>query len=141
MIAFTVPMEPRGKDRPRFGNGRTYTTARTAADERLIAAHGRIAMAGQALLVGPIHLSIVAIFGIPASWSAKQKAANEAAPRYVVKPSDWDNIGKLASDSLNGVVWKDDAQVADARVLRLYGTEPALHITVTPLPERAVRIA
>jgi Holliday junction resolvase RusA-like endonuclease len=33
--------------------------------------------------------------------------------------SDWDNIGKLVSDALNGVFWEDDRQVIDARVMKL----------------------
>lgn len=33
--------------------------------------------------------------------------------------SDWDNIGKLVSDALNGVFWEDDRQIVDGRVQKL----------------------
>ena len=36
MITFTIEGKPRGKDRPRFGNGRVYTTSQTLAYEELI---------------------------------------------------------------------------------------------------------
>lgn len=139
MIQFTVPGEPQGKGRPRFGAGRVYTPAKTVAYERLIAQHATIAMRGKELLLGPVAVSIVAIFGVPASWSAKRKAANEVAPCYANKRPDFDNVAKVI-DGMNGIVWRDDAQVVDGRVLKLYGTEPALHITVTPLPTHAVRM-
>lgn len=139
-VAFTVLGEPQGKGRPRFGGGRVYTPAKTVAYERLIAQHAAIAMRGKELLLGPVAVSIVAIFGIPSSWSIRRKAANAEAPEYVQKKPDFDNTCKVLCDPLNGLVWRDDAQVSDARIIRLYGTEPALHITITELPERAVRL-
>lgn len=35
------------------------------------------------------------------------------------KRADWDNLGKLVSDALNGIIWVDDRQVIDARVMKL----------------------
>lgn len=33
--------------------------------------------------------------------------------------ADWDNLGKLVSDALNGVLWEDDRQVTEATVVKL----------------------
>ncbi len=34
---------------------------------------------------------------------------------------DWDNLGKLPSDALQGIVWDDDRQIVDGRSLKRYG--------------------
>lgn len=140
IVSFSVFHEPQGKGRPRFGGGRVYTPAKTVAYERLIGQHAAIAMRGKQMILGPVAVSIVAIFGIPSSWSLKRKTANAEAPWYVTKAPDSDNLEKAANDGMNGIVWRDDAQVADARIIRLYGTDPALHITIAELPERVVRL-
>ena len=50
---------------------------------------------------------------------------------------DWDNIGKLVSDALNGLAWKDDSQVVKADISkwpRMRGLEnDRMVITVIPL--------
>jgi len=43
---------------------------------------------------------------------------------------DGDNNLKLVQDALNEIVWRDDAQVVDARVIKRYAAEPALRIQV-----------
>lgn len=45
-----------------------------------------------------------------------------------VKP-DWDNIGKLGGDALNGYPWRDDAQIIDGRVRKHYG-EPRTEVEI-----------
>ena len=49
LLHFTVPGVPQGKGRARFGNGRTYTPAKTVAYEGLIALAGQQAMEGRDL--------------------------------------------------------------------------------------------
>ncbi|MDM0721918.1 RusA family crossover junction endodeoxyribonuclease [Clostridium perfringens] len=39
------------------------------------------------------------------------------------KKPDADNIGKIILDSLNGIAYKDDAYVADFRVIKEYTEE------------------
>lgn len=45
-----------------------------------------------------------------------------------IRKSDWDNIGKLVCDALNGVAYDDDKCVCDARVVKLYGEVPHLRV-------------
>lgn len=62
-------------------------------------------------LEGPIELSIVAYHSYPKSWSKKRvKEVKEAGGWKITKP-DLDNIEKFACDVLNGIAYKDDAQV------------------------------
>lgn len=130
MISFTVPGLPQGKGRARFGNGRTYTPAKTVAYEGLIALAGEKAMEGRLPLEGPLYITVTAFFPIPASWPKKRKAE---ARWHTGKP-DGDNILKAAGDGLNGIVWKDDSQVAFGKIIKQYGDAPRLEIAVECLP-------
>ena len=48
----------------------------------------------------------------------------------MVKP-DWDNIGKIVCDALNGSAYKDDAAITDATVCKRYGTRPCVAVRLT----------
>ena len=47
----------------------------------------------------------------------------------ITKP-DWDNIGKIVSDALNGIAYRDDSQVVDSRVRKIYSNEPRTVIRI-----------
>lgn len=78
----------------------------------------------------PVKVSILAFYAIPASETKKRKALmrnNEISP--TVKP-DWDNIDKIVCDALNGLAWKDDAQVVEAYVEKRYGVTPMVCVRI-----------
>lgn len=134
MITFTVPGQPQGKGRARSTkSGRHYTPAKTVAYERMIGECAAEVMGERPVLTGPAELHVVAVFGVPASWSkTKREAALQWDTYPTVKP-DADNIGKAVCDALNGLVWVDDSQVVDCRVKKVYGREPRLSVTVAEL--------
>ena len=110
---FTIPGKPCGKGRPRFarmGNFvKTYTPKATASYENLVKLSYIGACRQPAYPAGvPLRLSVVAYFEIPKSWSKRRKAETVW---HTSKP-DGDNIGKILADSLNGIAWHDDSQVA-----------------------------
>ncbi len=128
-ITITLPGEPRGKGRPRFGNGRAYTDDATRAYEHALALAAKVAMVGQAPLQGPVAVTVGAYIGIPMSWSQKrQQEAIRGERRPTGKP-DADNIIKTL-DSFNAIVWNDDAQIVEATVIKKYSVQPALVVTV-----------
>ena len=141
-VTFEVPGPPQGKARPRFRVARTkagkqfvnvYTPAKTMAYEKAIAWAAKAAMRGKGLIIGPVELNILAVFGVPASWSTKKR--NSALVGYVwptVKP-DWDNIEKVVGDALKGIAWSDDAQVCKTDCRKVYGIEPRLVVQFTGL--------
>lgn len=49
--------------------------------------------------------------------------------RPTVTP-DWDNIGKLVCDALNGVAYDDDKVICEAAVYKKYSETPKTEITV-----------
>lgn len=132
----------RGKGRPRFarvGNFvRTFTDAPTRSYEGRLSDAAAEAMDGRASIAGPVLLKLVAVFAVPASWSRRKRAdALAGTLRPTVKP-DWENIAKL-TDALNGIVWRDDAQVVTATVRKVYGERPGLFLEVIPIIPQPVR--
>lgn len=131
-IAFTVPGAPRGKGRPRFGKGRTYTDPKTASYEALVGWCAREAM-GSTLRAfdGPVCLAMAARFVPAPSASRKDRLAmlsGEQTPRSI----DLDNILKAACDALNGIAWIDDAQVVSIFARKFYAETPGLDIVIRP---------
>lgn len=132
-VALTVPGQPQGKGRARFGNGRTYTPAKTVAYEGLIALAGQQAMEGREWIDGPIEVAVHAVFQMPKSWSKRRREAAVLAPEWHTGKPDGDNILKAVGDGLNGIVWRDDAQIARCSISKAYGPTPGLTIRVAPL--------
>lgn len=134
-IEIRLDGDPVGKGRPRFvrATGRTYTPEKTASFEARLGWAAQNVMTGFPLLEGPVVLLVMVFKEIPASWSEKKR--QKAILQYLQptgKP-DADNFLKLVMDSLNKIVWKDDAQVVDARVVKKYSERPRLEIAITPL--------
>lgn len=142
MFDLEVPGPPQGKGRLRhrvvrsranpMGYASGYTPAKTIRYEEQIGALARLQWR-QAPVEGPVFLCVVAYLLIPQSFSrAKRQSAISGDLRPVKKP-DWDNFGKVCSDALNKIIFKDDSQVADAVVRKFYSETPRLHITILPI--------
>jgi Holliday junction resolvase RusA-like endonuclease len=131
IASFAVYGPPQGKGRARSTRtGHHYTPAETVGYETRLAWMFRQAAPDWVPLDGPVRLTIGVVYDVPESWSKrKQKAALDGGILPTVKP-DWDNIGKIVSDALNGVAWKDDKQITSAVVTKWYGIQAALRITV-----------
>lgn len=132
-ITVTLPGLPRGKGRPRFARrGKfvsTYTDEKTASYEGALRLAGADAMRGEIPMVGALWVHVTAVFPIPASWSRKKR---EAAEQNQVAPTgkpDCDNLLKCL-DAFNEIVWKDDAQIVSATVVKVYGTQPMLRVAI-----------
>lgn len=131
-IQFTVPGAPAGKGRPRFTqSGNAYTPEKTAGYESLV----RLEYARQTRNFrfpdgAPLSVHIYAVYPIPASTSRKKAAQMEAGELLPTKKPDWDNIGKIICDSLNGVAYRDDAQIVAATVAKKYSRTPCVSVTL-----------
>jgi Holliday junction resolvase RusA-like endonuclease len=141
-ICIFVSGDPRGKGRPRSriagGRGRqfiqVYTDPETRAYEDRLRAAAALAMSGHDMFLGPLEVRVEARFAVPASWSNKKSvSALAGAIRPTGKP-DADNILKNI-DAFHGVIWKDDSQAVDTRVIKIYSGEPGLAVTVRPIGE------
>ena len=134
MIIIEVPGKAIGKQRPRATRqGRVYTPSQTINAEAWIKQCAMQAVRDQvdfAPLQGALEVGLTVVVGVPKSWSRKRAIrALEGTDRPIGKP-DLDNVAKLHLDALNGVVWKDDAQVVALRASKVYGETPKVILTV-----------
>lgn len=130
-IVIQLPGTPQGKGRPRFvrATGHAFTPSRTRSYESLLQGAAIEVMRGRQMIDGEVAVSVEAYFPIPASWpKSKRTLATMGRVRPAKKP-DADNLLKIL-DSLNAVVFRDDAQIVDASVAKHYSEQPRLVVKV-----------
>lgn len=138
------PVRGKGRHRSRIAKARdgrsfiaNYADTATRSYEGMLRAAAADAMDGRPPLDGPVLVKILAVFAVPASWSRRKRAeALDGITRPTVKP-DGDNIMKCC-DALNGIVWRDDAQVVAWTGRKVYGERPGLSVEVVPIVMRPV---
>lgn len=114
---------PHGKGRPRFGKGFTYTDKKTVAKETEI--RWLLQKEKPVRFDGPICLDVRFYF-------LKPKSAPKKRQHHTVRP-DLDNLLKLVSDACNGILWKDDAQICEIYIWKLYSEREGINIRVTEI--------
>ena len=103
-----LEIKPQTKLRPRF-SGHAYTDPKTKKYEEAI---GTLYLAGK----GKMHtgkLKVYIRFCFAVKDKKKQFAFKDTKP-------DIDNLIKSLLDGLNGVAWKDDAQIVEIKAAKLY---------------------
>ena len=128
-ISFTVPGEPVGKGRPRVTRRGAFTPDKTRHYERLVRyiyteKYGEFSFpAGD-----PLVLVVNAYFAIPKSANKKKHALMVAGTLRPTKTPDFDNIGKIVSDGLQGVAYPNDSQIVTGVVHKFYSAEPRVEV-------------
>lgn len=131
-IEFTVEGEPKGKERPRFGNrGQVYTPDKTATYENQI----KIAyyeQCGNAKFAeeSQLELFVKAYYKIPKNTSKKKKQTMLSGEIRPTKKPDGDNILKAVADALNGVCYKDDKCLIKMSIEKFYSDMPRIEVVV-----------
>lgn len=138
-IQFTVPGRLGGKGRPRFAaiasRVRVFTPKKTKYYEAIVR-HFAIQALGEGIrrqLEGPLALRVNIRLQHPKRFSLKMR---NAAVWPMGKP-DLDNVLKLVGDALNGIAYKDDAQIASAYIERLYDSRQPEQVQVSITELRA----
>jgi Holliday junction resolvase RusA-like endonuclease len=142
-ITIHLPGTPTPKGRGRATRtGRVYTPAKTRAAEESIA--GRAMAQVLALpeqqrdalpFAGPLVVRVIFVMPVPASWSQRKRIAALGGSMMPTSKPDLDNLLKLVSDALNGIVWVDDSQIVELVTRKGYGSEPCVHVTVECIAE------
>ena len=134
-VAFMVPGPVRGKGRPRTRIAGAFavvhTDAKTRSYEGDVKASASHAMNGRPLLVGALVVRMTARFVPPQASKRKVARMLEGAERPTKKP-DIDNIAKVM-DALNGVVFRDDAQVCSMSIEKIYAPTAGLDVAIYEL--------
>lgn len=136
MIAeFIIHAAPVGKARPRVTRNGTFTPAKTREYEKLVRVEYGEQCGAQYFGDSPLAVSITAYYPIPKSASKRRREQMESRLiRPTIKP-DSDNICKAVCDALNGIAWKDDAQIVNLGFEKYYGTEPRVKVEIEEVKE------
>lgn len=130
-VEFVIPGIPKGKQRPKVtvqGNyAHAYTPKETVNYENYVKLMYQTSKE-RSHLEGAIGAVILAIFPIPKSTSKKNIALMRDGKIRHTKKIDCDNLAKIILDSLNGIAYKDDAQVCELLVTKYYGDEPRVEV-------------
>jgi Holliday junction resolvase RusA-like endonuclease len=138
-LSFTVAGTPVPKARPKARIMKTkagaitasvYTPGKTVSYENRIAAAAQATMNGSPPTQQPLDVQLTIQLLPPASWSQKRQRESVAGDIAATKKPDMDNIVKSALDAMNGIVYRDDAQIVRLLVIKVYSSEPALKISV-----------
>jgi len=86
-------------------------------------------------IVGPVKLVLVFYFPRPKMHFKRSGELREPIPVAVVRKPDFDNAAKVIADAMTDVAaWMDDAQLADVRIVKLYGDKPGCEIRWEEIP-------
>nr|DAD69563.1 MAG TPA: Endodeoxyribonuclease RusA [Myoviridae sp. ctbwh6] len=131
--------EPQGKGRPRFstvcGHVKTRTPDQTVIYENLVKTEYRNQSGVRFPDDAMLDVRVMAYYTIPKSISKKKRQAMLDHKVRPTKKPDFDNIGKVICDSLNGIAYRDDAQIVDAQVRKFYSDTPRVVVIITDIPD------
>jgi Holliday junction resolvase RusA-like endonuclease len=136
--SFVIPGKPMGQPRARFARMgkfvKTYDPKEAVSYKATIIQLARAA--GVRQMIGPVRLAIDAY--LPRPKRLWRKIDPSGAIPAECKP-DWDNIGKIVSDALNGIAYADDSQVWHGVVKKWYHAKDGMpRVEVTLSAERVV---
>ena len=134
MVTFKVDANPVGKQRARYvkrGNFvQAYTPEKTRTYETLIKDAAIEAMGTSEPLETPVTLYLYIRVPIPKSHSKKKVEACLNGLDQPIKKPDASNILKSVEDGMNGIVYKDDSQIVNLHVTKVYSTLAGVDVCV-----------
>lgn len=110
----------------RASGGKTkkhFTPAKQRSYMDAIQILGSVAMRGKKLFEGPLKASALFIYnGDDRGWKSSR--------------ADIDNLWKIFGDSLNGIVYKDDAQICVLHASKMFDKNERVEVLIEELEER-----
>lgn len=122
-----IPAKPVAKGRARINPANPKAVPYTPKATVVAEAWVRMAVTqavGSPRVPGPVALRVVFVMPIPKSRPRSWREAAAAGRILHIGKPDADNLLKLVSDALNGIAWEDDAAVASAEAVKVYGQAP-----------------
>lgn len=133
VVRFIVPGEPTGKGRPKFstqgGFARAITPLKTVSYETFV----KFEYDRQSNFhfgSSPIAMKITAFYSIPKSVTKKSHGLMLDGTIKPTKKPDLDNVIKIIADSLNGIAYKDDSQIASVVSTKQYADIPRVEVEI-----------
>lgn len=125
-----IPDKPIPAARPRVTNRVTYNPKQR---EKIDTTYIIKQQYKKEPLTTPLEITMLFFMPIPSRMSYKKKEAILGKPH--TKKSDLDNLIKFVLDCMNGVVYKDDAQVYEIVAQKTYSYNPRTEITILEYTE------
>lgn len=139
-VAFTVVGHPmpagskRAMQHPRTGRVVVMDASRNKPWRALVTAEA-LEAAGEPLL-GPVCCEMTFYVGRPKGHYRTGRNAHllrESAPAHPVVRPDVLKLARAVEDSMTGIVYRDDSQIVDERIVKRYGLPERVEVRVTPL--------
>lgn len=111
--------KPKPLKRHRSARGRVYDPSREEKEN--FAWKVKAAIGSQEPLEGPLRLELTFAYVLPKKTSKKQREALQGA--YRDSKPDLSNLIKFVEDALNGILWKDDAQIGEIVARKIFSSE------------------
>lgn len=126
-------IRPKDPKKPAFIS--TYTDPQTRSYQAMLKFAAETAMGPRPLYGGALRVRINAIFEVPKSVSQKARGEMLSGIIRPTKKPDFDNLSKMV-DAFKGIIWTDDVQIVDGRVVKAYGEKPLWEMEVYALKLR-----
>ena len=138
-VSFSIPGEPKGKQRPysgkdKFGHTIMFTPAQTRNYENWVKTMYMVECRNKKLS-GAIEAVITGYFRVPKSESKKRRGLMLQNLIHYTKKIDCDNMAKIILDSLNKIAYDDDKQVVRLTVEKLYAEDDRVEVTLREIGE------
>ena len=131
LLQFHLPIAPIPKGRPRFSKFGTYTPVKTKNFEEAIKIYARKVMGSQEPLETALEAFLYFRMGVPKSYSKKRtEACLSGSERPVTRNGDLDNLTKGVLDAFNGVIFKDDCQIVEMHLTKVYAEQPGIDVLI-----------
>lgn len=130
-LVFSVPVTPRGLERPRMTIRGIHTPKKSLKAKREILLFAKLALRKAKLRATdkPVAVVIGCRFPPMTTWPKEQRD-RALAKHWMVGVPDIDNIVKLVLDAINKHAYKDDRQVVLVLAAKVYHEEAGVDVIV-----------
>lgn len=86
-------------------------------------------------MVGPLGLDVVFVLPRPGGHFTRTGGLRASAPAHPIVRPDATKLLRALEDACTGIVWRDDAQIVEQHVQKIYGAEAGARVRVWRVPE------
>ena len=120
-----------GRGFPHYGKlTKVYTNKQTFDSKSAIGISASQAMGSSKPLETPLAVFLYIRLPVPKSYSKKRTEACLSGFEHPTKKPDIDNVAKAFLDAMNGIIYKDDTQVIQLHVNKVYALESGVDVMV-----------
>lgn len=138
-LTLIIPGEPCAQGRPRFSTQGGFPRAYDPAKSKNYKAFVKLVASQEIIKQGwkptelPLRAKITAYLTLPAYKSKKFKIGALAREIRPTKKPDMDNLVKTCQDALEGIAFKNDAQIVTMVAEKYYSDNPRVEIELEVL--------